>query len=66
MMTGFKRNRRSSDKKTHGMLTSRIVVDTPVRSKTDKVKEQIVPGCPFTSEDAKRAEFFGERIVCEV
>ena len=36
LMTGFRRSRRSSDKRTQGMLTCRIVVDPPVRSKTDK------------------------------
>ena len=34
-MTGFRRSRRSSDKRNHGMLTCRIVVATPVRSKND-------------------------------
>ena len=36
LMTGFRRSRRSSDNRTHGMLTGPIVVDPPVRSKTDK------------------------------
>lgn len=35
-MTGFRRSRRSSDKRKHGMLTCRIVVDPPMRSKNDK------------------------------
>ena len=36
LMTGFRRSRRSSDKRKHGMLTCRIVVDPPMRSKNDK------------------------------
>ncbi len=30
LMTGFRRSRKSSDNRKHGMLTFRIVVDTPM------------------------------------
>src|SRR5437773_10551976 len=40
LMTGFRRSRRSSDNRTHGMLTGRIVADMPVRSKTDSEATQ--------------------------
>ncbi len=39
-MTGFRRSRKSSDNRKHGMLTCRIVVDTPMRSKTDSEATQ--------------------------
>src|SRR6266849_6701272 len=40
LMTGFKRSRKSSDIRKLGMLTCRIVVDTPMRSKTDSEATQ--------------------------
>jgi hypothetical protein len=40
LMTGFKRSRKSSDIRKLGMLTCRIVVDTPMKSKTDSEATQ--------------------------
>src|SRR5262245_38391036 len=39
-MTGFRRSRKSLDNGTDGMLICRIVVDTPLRSKTDRAATQ--------------------------
>jgi hypothetical protein len=39
-MTGFKRSRKSSDIRKLGTLICRIVVDTPMRSKTDSEATQ--------------------------
>jgi hypothetical protein len=39
-MTGFRRSRKSSDIRKLDMLTCRIVVDTPMRSKTDSEATQ--------------------------
>jgi len=49
-MTGFRRSRKSSDHRKHGMLTCRIVVDTPMRSKTDSEASQalIFPHVPHS------------------
>lgn len=40
LMTGFRRSRKSSDNRTRGMLTCHIVVDTPMRSRTDSEATQ--------------------------
>ena len=39
-MTGFRLSRKSSDNRKDGMLTCRIVVDMPMRSKTDSEATQ--------------------------
>ena len=48
-MTGFRRSRKFSYKRTHGMLRCHIVVDTPVRSKA----HQSSPRRPLTQSRSR-------------
>jgi hypothetical protein len=67
-MTGFRRSRKSLDNRKHGMLTCRIVVDTPMRSKTDSEATQplIFPHVPHSVLLRRRSHPSYNTPPCEV